>query len=109
MTKVSENKAASRRRISSNPKSQRQLNKNRNRVANLIEDASLDMTRRVVESVKKRGSFQALRYLWEVAGIFPKPAVSETEGQKSAAQQLIEMLSRYEEFPAAKTEKQVEG
>ena len=71
----------------------------RNRVVNLIVDSSVDMTQRVVRSVSERGNVTALRFLWEVAGMFPTAPESEDSEQEASAKALLEKLGLYEELP----------
>jgi hypothetical protein len=69
----------------------------RNRVVNLIVDSSVEMTQRVVRSVSERGNVQALRFLWEVAGMFPADPSPEEGEQEAAAKSVLEKLGLYEE------------
>jgi hypothetical protein len=86
------------------PKKPDELQNARNRVTNVIVDASVDMTQRVVRSVNERGSVLALRFLWEIAGMFPTSAGGGVEEQESVAKSLIEKLGLYEEFPVSHDE-----
>lgn len=58
------------------------------------------MTKRVVQSVNERGSVLALRFLWEIAGMFPTCAAGGVEEQESVAKSPLEKLGLYEEFTA---------
>ncbi len=86
------------------PKKPEELQNARDQVANVIVDASVDMTKRVVRSVNELGSVVALRFLWEIAGVFPTSAAGGGEGQESVAKSLMEKLGLYEEFPASHDE-----
>jgi hypothetical protein len=81
------------------PQSPEELQDARNRVINVIVNASVDMTKRVVRSVNEKGNVSALRFLWEIAGMFPTSASGNVEEQESVAKSLIEKLGLYEEFP----------
>jgi len=81
------------------PKNPEELQDARNRVLNVIVDSSVDMTKRVVRSVNEKGNVSALRFLWEVSGMFPTSASDDVEEQESVAKSLIENLGLYEEFP----------
>ncbi len=83
------------------PKKPEELQDARNRVRNAIVDASIDMTKQVVRSVNERGSVLALRFLWEIAGMFPASAAGGAEEREPVAKTLIEKLGFYEEFPAS--------
>jgi hypothetical protein len=71
----------------------------RDQVTNVIVDASVDMTKRVVQSVNERGSVMGLQFLWKMAGMFPVPEGRERPGRGSLAQTLIEQLGLCEEIP----------
>jgi hypothetical protein len=69
----------------------------RNRVVNLIVDSSVEMTQRVVRSVSDGGNVPALRFLWEVAGMFPTAFGAEDDEQEAAAKSVLEKLGLDEE------------
>ena len=52
-------------------KTAEEVQKVRNSVTNLILDSSQEMATRVVQSVTEGGQVAALKYLWEMAGLFP--------------------------------------
>ena len=93
-------KSQASKAVTAVPKKPDELQNARSRVTNVIVDASVDMTQRVVRSVNERGSVLALRFLWEIAGMFPASAAGGVEEQESVAKSLIEKLGLYEEFPA---------
>ena len=77
----------------------------RNRVVNLIVDSSVEMTQRVVRSVSDGGNVTALRFLWEVAGMFPTVSGSDDGEQEAAAtKSLLEKLGLYEELRGDKAD-----
>jgi hypothetical protein len=80
------------KRVTADPKKPDELQNARNRVTNVIVDASVDMTRRVVRSVNERGNVQALRFLWEIAGMFPAAATTASDERGSITKSLIESL-----------------
>jgi hypothetical protein len=88
-------RSQSAKRVTADPKNPDELQNARNRVTNVIVDASVDMTRRVVRSVNERGNVQALRFLWEIAGMFPPAATTGGDDQGSMAKSLIESLGLY--------------
>jgi len=79
----------------------------RNRVRNLIVDSSEEMANRVVQSVNEGGQVAALKYLWEVSGLFPDGAEAESPEEESLAKMLMERLGLPMEIPEEK--KDVEG
>jgi hypothetical protein len=71
----------------------------RDQVTNVIVDASVDMTKRVVQAVNERGSVMGLQFLWKMAGMFPAPEGRDRPGRGSLAQSLIEQLGLCDEIP----------
>jgi len=67
-------KAASKNtapRADSKAKTAEEIQKVRNIVTNMILSSSQEMAARVVQSVTEGGQVAALKYLWEMAGMFP--------------------------------------
>jgi hypothetical protein len=60
-------------------KTAEEMQRARNRIANLIVDQSEEMTGRVIRSVSERGNLSALKFLWQVAGLFPAPSADEED------------------------------
>jgi hypothetical protein len=74
MAKAKAKKAAPRKigpRGDSKAKTAEEIQKVRNSVTNMILNSSEEMTARVVQSVTEGGQVAALKYLWEMAGMFP--------------------------------------
>jgi len=74
-----------------------EMQRARNEVVNLIVDSSVEMTQRVVRAVREGGSLPALRYLWEVAGLFPI-APEADDSEPDAAKALLQKLGLYDEL-----------
>jgi len=93
--------AATRRepKITGIAKKPEEMQSARNRVVNLIVDSSVEMTERVLRSVSERGSVQTLRFLWEIAGMFPVTPEAENIEQEEATKALLEKLGLYGELP----------
>ena len=58
-------------RLDSKAKTAEEVQKVRNGVTNLILKSSQEMAARVVQSVTEGGQVAALKYLWEMSGLFP--------------------------------------
>jgi len=69
-------------RITGIAKKPEEMQSARNQAVNLIVDSSVEMTQRVVRSVSERGSVPALRFLWEVAGMFPTALARKTANRR---------------------------
>ena len=75
------------------------IEKVRNQVTNVIMGSSVEMARRSVQSVKEGGNITALKYLWEVAGLFPVVAAqADHEEPDRLAKILLERLGAPEEI-----------
>lgn len=66
-------------------KTAEEMEKARNRVVNLIVERSEEMAGRVVRSVSERGNLAALKFLWEIAGLFPAPRAEEDDDSGMSA------------------------
>jgi hypothetical protein len=65
----------------------------RNKITNAIVDESVEMAQRVVQSVKEGGNATTLKYLWEVAGLFPAdPATASDADREPLAHTLMQRL-----------------
>jgi hypothetical protein len=64
-------------------------------IAEMITAASVQMTESVIRTVNERGSVLGLRFLWNMAGMFPKSATGEAQGALSM-KTLIEKLGLHE-------------
>jgi hypothetical protein len=84
-------------RITGIAKKPEEMERARNQVVNLIVDSSVEMTQRVVRSVSERGNVQALRFLWEMAGMFPTAPASDDGDEEASARALLEKFGVCEE------------
>jgi len=74
MAKTKAKKASTKKitpRADSKAKTSEEIQKVRNSVTNMILNSSEEMAARVVQSVTEGGQVAALKYLWEMAGMFP--------------------------------------
>jgi hypothetical protein len=74
MAKTKAKKASPKKitpRADSKAKTSEEIQKVRNSVTNMILNSSEEMAARVVQSVTEGGQVAALKYLWEMAGMFP--------------------------------------
>jgi len=56
----------------------------RNKITNLILNSSEEMTKRVMKSVIEGGQVAALKFLWEMSGMFPFEAGDDGERESLA-------------------------
>jgi hypothetical protein len=65
----------------------------RSKITNAIVDESVEMAQRVVQSVKEGGNATTLKYLWEVAGLFPAdPGTASDADREPLAHTLMQRL-----------------
>jgi hypothetical protein len=79
-------------------KTAEEVQKVRNSVTNLILNSSHDMAARVVQSVTEGGQVAALKYLWEMSGLFPYEAGDNGE-RDSLAKILLERMGLQGKVP----------
>ena len=87
MAKVKAKKAAPKKigpRADSKAKTAEEIQNVRNRVTNMILSSSEEMAARVVQSVTEGGQVASLKYLWEMAGMFPFEAGENGERESLA-------------------------
>ena len=65
-------------------------------IAEMITAASVQMTESVIRTVNERGSVLGLRFLWSIAGMFPKSATGEADQGALSMKTLIEKLGLHE-------------
>ena len=71
----------------------------RQKATNMIGGQATPMVKAVIEECKK-GHYQVLKYLFEVAGIFPASAEASDEHEPSFAEILCQRLGLPEEMPS---------
>jgi hypothetical protein len=86
--------------VDSKAKSKEEIQKVRNKVTNVIVDSAAEMAERVVQSVTESGQVTALKYLWEVAGLFPADGEAENGEPDSLAKILLERMGFKGELPS---------
>ena len=79
-------------RSGSKAKSAAATEKVRNKVIQLVLGKSEDMAKRVIASVTEGGQVAALKYLWEMSGLFPCAVWDDGEERESLAQILLERM-----------------
>jgi len=79
-------------RVDSKAKSAEEIQKVRNKVTNMILSNSEEMAERVMQSVTEGGQVAALKYLWEMSGLFPFEADGENGEADCLAKVLLERM-----------------
>jgi hypothetical protein len=80
-------------------KTPEEIQRVRNQVTNAIADEAVEMVVSSVRAVKKGGNVSTLKYLLQVAGLFPAPAPHEREPE-SLREVLVRQLGLSPKPPA---------
>jgi hypothetical protein len=76
----------------SQPPSDLNLAALRGKITGLVAENALAMVQSAIDSVTEDGQYQAMKYLFEMVGIFPANSSAEPEGEDSLARRLLEAL-----------------
>lgn len=80
----------------------------RRRITELVARNAVAMVQQAIDAVKEEGQYQAIKYLFEMIGLYPAVAVDEDEAQSSLAQTLLDQLgldADIEEEPGKKSQR----
>ena len=75
----------------------------RRRITELVARNAVAMVQQAIDAVKEEGQYQAIKYLFEMIGLYPAVAGDDDEAQSSLAQTLLDQLgldADIEEKPA---------
>ena len=111
MAKAKTKKPGSKRitpKADTKAKSAEEIQKVRTSVTNLILKSSQDMAARVVQSVTEGGQVAALKYLWEMSGLFPYEAGDDGE-RDSLAKILLARMGLQGKVPMIAEDDDVES
>ena len=64
----------------------------RQRITDLVARNAVSMVQQAIDAVKEEGQYQAIKYLFEMIGLYPAAVEDESEAQSSLAQTLLERL-----------------
>jgi hypothetical protein len=69
----------------------------RGKIADLVADNAIAMVQCAIDAVKEEGQYQAMKYLFEMIGIFPAAAGREESKHDSLSQVLLKNLGLADE------------
>jgi hypothetical protein len=64
----------------------------RRRITELVARNAVAMVQQAIDAVKEEGQYQAIKYLFEMIGLYPAIADDTNEAQSSLAQTLLDQL-----------------
>jgi hypothetical protein len=69
-----------------------ELSELRRRISELVARNAVPMVQQAIDAVREEGQYQAIKYLFEMIGLYPASAQDDSESQDSLAQVLLEQL-----------------
>src|SRR6058998_3027438 len=81
----------------------------RRQVTELVARNAVSMVQEAIDAVKEEGQYQAIKYLFEMIGLYPAATDDESEAQSSLAQSLLDQLGLTEVTEQKTAVKKVTG
>lgn len=81
----------------------------RRRIMELVARNAVSMVQQAIDAVKEEGQCQAIKYLFEMIGLYPAAADDGSEAQSSLAQALLDQLGLTEVTEQKTAVKKVTG
>jgi hypothetical protein len=64
----------------------------RRKITQLVAKNAVPLVRQAIDAVKEEGQYQAIKYLFEMIGLYPAVAQDESRAQESLARTLLDHL-----------------
>jgi hypothetical protein len=68
------------------------LSELRQKINDLVARNAVPMVQQAIDAVREEGQYQAIKYLFEMIGLYPAIAQEDSESQDSLAEVLLEQL-----------------
>jgi len=69
-----------------------ELSELRRKISELVARNAVPMVQQAIDAVREEGQYQAIKYLFEMIGLYPAIAEEDSDSQDSLAQVLLEQL-----------------
>ena len=69
-----------------------ELSELRRKISELVAQNAVPMVQQAIDAVREEGQYQAIKYLFEMIGLYPAIVQEDSESQDSLAQVLLEQL-----------------
>jgi hypothetical protein len=69
-----------------------ELSEVRRKISELVARNAVPMVQQAIDAVREEGQYQAIKYLFEMVGLYPASAQGDSESQDSLAEILLEQL-----------------
>src|SRR5437899_10090176 len=73
-----------------------ELSELRRKISELVAQNAVPMVQQAIDAVKEEGQYQAIKYLFEMIGLYPAAAQDESRAQESLARTLLDHLGLHE-------------
>lgn len=68
------------------------LSELRRKITELVAQNAVPMVQQAIDAVREEGQYQAMKYLFEMVGLYPAIAQEDSASQESLAQILLDQL-----------------
>jgi len=69
-----------------------ELSELRRKIIELVAQNAVPMVQQAIDAVREEGQYQAMKYLFEMVGLYPAVPQEDSESQESLAQLLLDRL-----------------
>lgn len=69
-----------------------ELSEVRRKISELVAQNAVPMVQQAIDAVREEGQYQAIKYLFEMVGLYPAVAREDSASQESLAQLLLDRL-----------------
>ncbi len=77
----------------------------RQKISDLVAQNALPMVQQAIDAVREEGQYQAMKYLFEMIGLYPATAQDESHEENSLARILLDQLGVAREDVSARRTK----
>jgi hypothetical protein len=74
------------------PGSPEELSELRRKISALVAQNAVPMVQQAIDAVREEGQYQAMKYLFEMIGLYPAVVQEDSASQESLAQVLLDQL-----------------
>ncbi|HEY7353099.1 MAG TPA: hypothetical protein VH596_10085 [Terriglobales bacterium] len=75
------------------------LDEVREKISELVARNAVPMVQQAIDAVREEGQYQAMKYLFEMVGLYPAVARDNSEAEESIARILLEKLGAADSLP----------
>jgi hypothetical protein len=80
-----------------------ELSELRRKIIELVAQNAVPMVQQAIDAVREEGQYQAMKYLFEMVGLYPAVTQEDSKSQESLAQLLLDQLGAAPIHPSKRT------